>query len=150
MTNGIFALHGYTPTHEVLDHIAWLRNFYEITGRDPKEMRQDILNFSANRGLLENFSFGDQAAMFSYRLYILKRDEEIGTANDNDATLIDPGRYLDSDLKEKERRIYNGSYKCRESHLPRIQWRPFTPISRARAWSREQYQAALKRGLPLH
>lgn len=150
VTKGLYSLQGFSSTEQVLYWLSWLSRYYKESGRHRGHLRRDVLRFAAEQGLLSNYSFGDQAVFFGYRLCILTRDRAMGCGNDNDPAREDPQRYESGQISDEQRAACIGRRALRDRDLPHIQWRPFAPVSRPRAWSRDELAAARARGLPYH
>ena len=137
-----------------MDHtlslMHWLRAYYLESGRDPENIRHDVLQFAAGLDMLTTSTFGDLAALFAYRCCVRVRDAKIGAVNDNDPLRVDVARFDDPQLSDETQRACMDLGPFEDADFPRVQWRPFALVSRVRVWPREQLTAAVRRGPPFH
>lgn len=140
ITSGLFALTSavWTPG-DLKQALAWLRVEYKRLGLDPARIRRDVLDRAAESGTISTWTYADLFAVHCTRFVLLRRNADIGTANDDDAYELPYERAAGSKQTEADFAAFRRKPKITDADLPTVTWSPFRPaLARARCLTHEQ------------
>lgn len=137
--DGLYAVSSSAWTADELKQaLDWLRAEYRQLGLDPRRIRRDVLDQAARDNTLTAWTYADLLGLHYSRHLLLRRNADMGAANDDDAYKLPYERAANSILSEADYEAMRRRPKLTEADLPKVTWSAFRPITRARCLTRDQ------------